>query len=75
MKAGRDALGRGGIGKHVAGQLFDDKLIERQVVIDGADNPITILPHDSRGIMAVAVAIRITGGVQPMTSPAFAVSR
>ena len=72
MKAGRDALGHGGIRKHVARQLFDDKLIERQIVIGGADDPIAVLPHDPRGIAGCSRRYRHTGrrpAERPQRSP------
>ena len=74
MKAGCNALCRRSIGEHVASQLLDDKLIERQIIVGGADDPIAVLPHYAGSIVAVTIAIGITGGVQPMASPAFSVS-
>ena len=61
MKAGRDALSRGI--EAYRRQLFDDKLIERQVVMMARIN-VTILPRVRRA-SSFAVAIGMPGGVLP----------
>ena len=79
MKAGGDrgvrVLGDGVSGQHVPSDLFDDKLIERQVAVQRVDHPVAVQPDRARRVDAVAVRIRVTRHVQPPTRPAFTVVR
>ena len=75
MKAGRNTLIIGGFRQEVARQLFDRKLIERHIAIQGIHNPVTVLPDLSWSIDRIAIAVRIASLIQPPASPAFSVSR
>src|SRR5688500_2946422 len=74
---------KGGRGKYlavarsnlVAGKLEADKLIVRPVAIEAVDHPITIRPGvGAKCVLIVAVAFRKSYQIQPVLSPALAVS-
>ena len=65
MKTSGHALRQCGARQHVAGDLFDGELIERHVVVDGADYPVSPRPDGSRAILLVAVRVGITCEVEP----------
>ena len=73
MKGGGDELVGRGRGQQIAGELVASKLVERLVVVDGADNPIAIRPNGARRIVGIARAVGITREVQPLARPMFAV--
>ena len=75
MKAGRDALGLGRPGKHVARNLLDGELVERQIRVDGVDDPIPKQPDRTAAVFLVAIGVRVTGQVEPTPSPPFAIVR
>ncbi len=59
----------------VAGELFADELIPRQILVKGVHDIIAITPRPcALGVaFVVAFGIRIAGDVQPMPAPAHAV--
>ena len=62
--------------KFITGQLPAHKRVERQIVIEAADNEIAIMVR--RGAVRVAflsIAIGVANHVQPMPRPAFSVMR
>ena len=75
MEPRGDALGLRCIGQHVARELLDDKLVKRLVGVKRGNYPIAIQPHHARRIVAVAVAVRITRGIQPKPPPTLTVMR
>ena len=75
MEPGCNALSDAGIVQHVAGQLLDRELVERQIAIQRLDDPIAILPDRATAVDRVAVGIGVTGQVEPMPPPTFAIMR
>jgi len=51
--------------QQISSQLFDDKLIERQVGIEGFDHPIAPSPHVAIAVNLVAVGIGIPRRLEP----------
>ena len=73
QEAGGDQRVVGTVGKFVAGELFEDEPVERQVVVEGADDPVAILPRERLGLVAfVARGLGVARDVEPVTSPALA---
>ena len=75
MEAGGDALFVGGRGQHVAGDLLDGELVERQVAVERVDHPVAVPPHRAEGVLLVAVAVGVAREVEPGAGPALAVVR
>src|SRR5262249_5224361 len=70
-----DAIGRHRL-QHVAGQLLRDELRVRFVVIEGAQNPITIAPGMVAQLVALeALTLAAGGDVEPVPTPTLAVVR
>src|SRR5579875_2143820 len=59
VKTGGDQLIESGIGQQIAGQLFDGKLVEGHVAIEGIDDPIAIGPHFAVVVEMDAVGIGV----------------
>ena len=75
VEAGGDPLIGRGVRQHVAGDLFDRELIERQVFVERVDHPVAERPHRPRAVLLVAVGVRVPGQVEPAAGPALAVVR
>ena len=60
----------------VAGELFDEKLVPRFVVVESADHVVAIpvRPFARRIHSAVAVAVGVADDIQPMASPVLAIA-
>ena len=69
QKAGSDALRLRRVWKQVAGNLLNNKLVVGHVAIDRIDDPIPPKILFARQIFFVAVAIGISGDVEPMSGP------
>ena len=68
----RDARAR----QQIPGELEHAEAVERHVVVDRRDHPVAIDVGEGPGaILLVAVAVRVTREVQPVTAPAFAEMR
>ncbi len=63
------------LGQQVAGELLDREPVERQVAVEGVDDPVAVLPDRARGVDAVAVGVGVAGQVEPVPRPALAVVR
>ena len=77
-KAGRDQLlmllSLAFEGQEIAGQLLDDKLIERLVAIERCHDVIAISPRISVcDVFIQTIRVRVPRDIEPMPSPAFAV--
>src|SRR5262249_5697617 len=71
-----DLLSQRGARQQVAGQLLDGELVERQVAIERADEPVPIAPGEwPAGVLFVAVTVGIAGQVEPVAAPALAIMR
>ena len=75
IEAGGDPLFQGGLGEHVPGQLLHGEAIEGHVGIKGLDHPVPPAPHGPFPVRLIAVAVRITGRVQPAQGHVLAVAR
>ena len=74
-KTGGDLLFERRAGEQVARQLLNDELVERQIVVDGLDQPIAPRPHVAMAVDAVAVRVGVAGRVEPLHGHPFAISR
>jgi hypothetical protein len=64
-ETGGDDLLLGGSRQEVAGDLLDEKLVERLVVVEGLDHPIAPDPLMPTAIDRVAVGVRVARGIEP----------
>src|SRR6185436_15256255 len=59
----------------VAGQLHANELAVRHVLVQRANDPVTIvIGAGSKPVELVATAFRVSSGVEPMPRPFFAIS-
>ena len=65
VEAGGDHLVEGRVGQQVAGELFDDELVERLVGVECVDDPVAIGPHLAEVVEVKAVGVAVPGGVEP----------
>ena len=70
MKPGGDLLIDRRTRQHVAGNLFDRKLIERHVRTDRVDHPIAIPPNAAGIVVRISVRVGVTGQIEPVPRPA-----
>ena len=80
VEAGRDFLILGpllvaALWQHVAGDLLDRELVERQIAVERVDHPVAILPDAAPVVLLVAVRVGVAGEIQPRTRPPLAVAR
>ena len=76
VESGGDLLFEGGFRQEIAGQLFEGELVVGHVIVERGDDPVTISPDGhAEGIGTVTFGIGITGEVEPLSGPAFAISR
>ena len=73
MEPARDFLIDGGVRQHVARDLLDRESIERQVAIEGVDDPVAVLPDRAAVVLFVSVRVGVPRQVQPGPRPPFAV--
>ena len=66
VEARGDDLGFQRVRQQVAGELFDGELVERLVLVVGADDPVAPGPHRARRVALEAVAVRVAGEVEPL---------
>ena len=70
---GNDVVGRGA-GQEVAGDLPNRELVERHVVVERTNHPVSIRPDRPLTILLVAVCVGVAGEIEPATGPPLAVS-
>ena len=63
------------LGQQVAGQLLDRELVERQVAVEGVDDPVAPRPHAAQAVDVVAVRVGVAGRVEPGHGHPLAVAR
>ena len=68
-----DALLGGGCGEQIAGELFDRKLIEGLIRVEGLDHPVAPNPLEGVAVLLIAVGISVAGGIEPRQRHAFAI--
>ena len=74
-KTRRHDLRLRGIRELIARELLYEKLVVRQVAVEGVDHPVAVKPDVARLVLFVAVAVRVARGVEPVAAPLFAVVR
>ena len=64
--------------KPVSSQLLDDKLVKRLVIIQRADDIITICPGPGESLLLekhISLVVGVAGDVEPVACPMLAVAR
>ena len=61
------------VGEHVTGKLFDRELIERHVVVERLNDPVTPGPIAAFGVVLIAVGVGIASGVHPQQCLTFGI--
>ncbi len=62
------------LGEQISGELTDDELIERWVLVEQFDDAITVGPHLTIVVEMQAVSVGVARRIEPHTSPVFAES-
>ena len=74
VKSRGDFLVKRGIGQEIAGKLFDGELVEREVAVESADDPVAPGPHFAVPIDLIAIAVRKARRVEPVLRHPLAVT-
>ncbi len=74
VEAGRDLLLERRVLQHVAGELLDGEVAERQIAIERVDHPVAVLPGRAALVLLVAVRVGVAREVEPRPRPALAVA-
>ena len=74
IETGGNPLFERGVGEQVTGELFDRKLVEGHVAVDGCEHPVTPAPHVAGSIVLVAAGVSVAGRVEPGGRVMFAVA-
>ena len=75
VKCGRQPLLVGGARDQVAGKLPGDEPVVGQVLVEGADNPISPRRHVAVHVRLISVCVGVAGKIQPVAGHALAVMR
>ena len=75
VEPGGDELVGGGIGEEIARNLFDCELVEGQVGVERADDPVAPGPDGAAAVLFITIGVRITGQIEPLPSPSLAIMR
>ena len=75
QEAGGDQLIGGGVGKQIAGQLFDGEAIEGEVAIEGLDHPVAVGPDFAVVVDVNAVGVAVARCIEPIAGAVFAIVR
>ena len=67
VKSGSNLLVKCPIREQVSSELLDGKAIERQIAIEGLDNPVAIRPHLSIVVDVDTMRVGIARSVKPVT--------
>ena len=74
MKTTGDFLFERCVREHVAGDLFNAKLVVGQIGVQCVDDPVAIPPRmGASPVFLIAIAIGVAGQVKPMPPPAFTI--
>ena len=65
-KAGGHLLFQRGLRQHVAGQLPDEKLIERLIPVEGAHHPVAVGVNGAFVVEVQSVRVAVAHGIQPI---------
>ncbi len=80
-QSGRIDLSSVGVRHQISGDLMDDELVEREVAVEGIDDPVAIAPGlgqlatGGAGLRVGVVVVGIAGHVEPVPRPALAIGR
>ena len=72
VEPGRHLLRGSGVGEQVAGDLLDSELIERHVLVQGANYPVAITPDRPGAVFPEAVGVGVARQIEPGPRPALA---
>ena len=72
MEGGGEFLIQRGAGDEIAGELVDDKLVVRQILVESVDDPVAVFPDIAVCVVAEAFGIGVAGEIHPDGSPALA---
>ena len=72
VEAGGDEVFEGAVREQVAGEGLDRELVERQVGVQGADEPVAPRPDIAAVVLLVSLGIGVAGEIEPEGGPAFA---
>ncbi len=75
VEARGDALGHRRIGQQIAGELFNQELVEGLVGVEGVDDPVAVGPDLAVVVEVQAVGVGVAGGVEPGTRHVLAIAR
>src|SRR5207249_199321 len=73
VEARGDLLVERRVRQQIAGELLDCELVERQILVEGVDHPVAVLPNGAWPVDGEAVGVGVAGKVEPMASHPFAV--
>ena len=70
MKTGRDLLLDAGVLQQIARQLLAGKAVEREIPVEGPDDPVPIPPGKrTNSILLVSIAVSVAREIQPVAPP------
>ena len=72
---GGNALGRGGVGQEVAGDLLGDKLVKGHVIIESVNHPVTVSPAIAKLVGLETIAIGVARQIEPLSCPVLPIGR
>ena len=75
IESGRDALLPRRIGQEIAGELPEEKLVVRQVLVERPDDPVAVRRHVAIDVGLIAVRVGVAREVEPVHRHALAVRR
>jgi hypothetical protein len=73
--AGGDELIDARLREEIAGELLDGELVEGQVGVERADDPVAVGPDGANIVEVEAVGVGVADGVEPVAAEVFAVTR
>ena len=75
IEGGGEDLLVAGIGEEITGELPGDKIVPREITVEGADHPVAPPPHRAVAIDLEAVAVGVAGQIEPIGRHPLAVAR
>jgi len=61
------------MGQFVAGELVDDELVVREIIVESFDDPVSVKPGRPGLIFFKSIRVGVAGGIQPLACPAFTI--
>ena len=75
VETGGNQLVLGRAGQEISSQLVDGELIERQVAVEGSDNPVAVGPDLALIVEVQTVCVCVSGHIEPVAAHLFTVLR